>query len=273
MRDLIPSSRFAQLSRLSRKALRLYAEQGLLRPAHIDPGSGYHTYSLSQLEDARRISDLRALGMPLAAIRDALRVWNTPALGLHLAAHRDALHAQAQQVQAALEGLDALIARPAQPYAVQTKTVAPQRYLGTRGWCAPDSACAVIAQAQARLEEARHRHLLDRGGAALAIYHDEREDAWDIEVCLPLGDGWPVDAWPGGIYHAELPGGEVAYTVHTGDCGGNHGMQGAYTAVWHWLTQQGREPLGGPHEVYLFDETNTADPADYRTEVAWRLRP
>lgn len=36
--DLVPSGRFA---RLGRKALRLYAELGLLPPAHVNPDNGY----------------------------------------------------------------------------------------------------------------------------------------------------------------------------------------------------------------------------------------
>ncbi|GGJ52569.1 hypothetical protein [Deinococcus roseus] len=45
MRDLIPSGRFPQIARLTRKALQIYAEQGLLRPVHTDPHSGYHYYN------------------------------------------------------------------------------------------------------------------------------------------------------------------------------------------------------------------------------------
>lgn len=42
--DLIPIGRFSQMSRLSIKALRLYADQGLLAPAWIDPATGYRYY-------------------------------------------------------------------------------------------------------------------------------------------------------------------------------------------------------------------------------------
>jgi DNA-binding transcriptional MerR regulator len=53
---------------LSPKALRLYAEQGLLPPAEIDPGTGYRYYDPAQLPKARLIGRLRALGLPLARI-------------------------------------------------------------------------------------------------------------------------------------------------------------------------------------------------------------
>ncbi|HEV2373634.1 MAG TPA: MerR family transcriptional regulator [Streptosporangiaceae bacterium] len=63
------SGTFARVSGLSRKALRLYDELGLLRPAHVDPVSGYRLYDPAQLEQARLVAWLRQLGMPLAGIR------------------------------------------------------------------------------------------------------------------------------------------------------------------------------------------------------------
>ena len=66
---LLTIGAFARASRLSPKALRLYDELGLLRPAEVDPASGYRFYAPAQLERARLVAWLRALGMPLARIR------------------------------------------------------------------------------------------------------------------------------------------------------------------------------------------------------------
>ncbi|MEV4510313.1 MerR family transcriptional regulator [Dactylosporangium sp. NPDC049525] len=59
---------FGAAARLSPKALRLYAEQGLLVPARTDPATGYRWYTPDQLPRARLIARLRALGVPLAKI-------------------------------------------------------------------------------------------------------------------------------------------------------------------------------------------------------------
>ncbi|MGK4578624.1 protein phosphatase 2C domain-containing protein [Kitasatospora sp. HPMI-4] len=67
--ELLTIGAFARASRLSPKALRLYDELGLLRPAEVDPGSGYRFYDPGQLERARLVAWLRRLGMPLARIR------------------------------------------------------------------------------------------------------------------------------------------------------------------------------------------------------------
>ncbi|MEU1401899.1 MerR family transcriptional regulator [Streptomyces sp. NPDC005728] len=67
--ELLTIGAFARASRLSPKALRLYDELELLRPARVDPATGYRYYAVRQLEQARLVAWLRRLGMPLAGIR------------------------------------------------------------------------------------------------------------------------------------------------------------------------------------------------------------
>ncbi|MFJ7147862.1 MerR family transcriptional regulator [Streptomyces sp. NPDC100445] len=67
--ELLTIGAFAKASRLSPKALRLYDELRLLRPARVDPDTGYRYYAPAQLERARLVAWLRRLGMPLAGIR------------------------------------------------------------------------------------------------------------------------------------------------------------------------------------------------------------
>jgi len=70
--ELLTIGAFAQASRLSPKALRLYDSLGLLTPAHVDEVSGYRFYRPDQLERARLVAWLRRLGMPLARIQVVL---------------------------------------------------------------------------------------------------------------------------------------------------------------------------------------------------------
>jgi len=67
-RKYLRAGEFGAAGRLSPKALRLNAEQGLLRPAEVDPATGYRHYSPDQLPRARLIARLRRLGLPLARI-------------------------------------------------------------------------------------------------------------------------------------------------------------------------------------------------------------
>ncbi|MFF7637700.1 MerR family transcriptional regulator [Kitasatospora sp. NPDC008050] len=66
--DLLTIGAFARACGLTPKALRLYDELGLLRPAEVDPASGYRFYRREQLERARLVAHLRRIGLPLARI-------------------------------------------------------------------------------------------------------------------------------------------------------------------------------------------------------------
>ncbi|MFF4614190.1 MerR family transcriptional regulator [Nonomuraea jabiensis] len=65
MSDLMTTGKFSARSNLTVKALRLYDAKGLLPPAEVDARTGVRRYSRSQLVLARRITLLRAIGMPL----------------------------------------------------------------------------------------------------------------------------------------------------------------------------------------------------------------
>lgn len=60
---------FARATGLTPKALRLYDEMGLVRPAEVDEYSGYRHYRPQQLDRARLVARLRVVGMPLERIR------------------------------------------------------------------------------------------------------------------------------------------------------------------------------------------------------------
>ncbi|MFF2845929.1 MerR family transcriptional regulator [Streptomyces sp. NPDC058001] len=72
---------FAKATRLSPKALRLYDDLGLLRPARVDPDSGYRYYTPEQVERARLVAWLRRLGMPLTGIREVCALDGPAAAG------------------------------------------------------------------------------------------------------------------------------------------------------------------------------------------------
>jgi DNA-binding transcriptional MerR regulator len=59
---------FAAATQLSPKALRLYDEQRLIPPAHIDATNGYRYYRSAQVRIGRLIRVLREMGLTLAEI-------------------------------------------------------------------------------------------------------------------------------------------------------------------------------------------------------------
>lgn len=61
---------FADLAGVSARTLRFYDEIGLLRPASVDPRTGYRHYLPKQLEELASIVALKNLGVPLGQVRD-----------------------------------------------------------------------------------------------------------------------------------------------------------------------------------------------------------
>ena len=58
----------ARLSQVSVRTLRHYDDLGLLKPAHVDPRTGYRYYSPDQVVRLHRILVLRDLGVPLSEV-------------------------------------------------------------------------------------------------------------------------------------------------------------------------------------------------------------
>ncbi|MFI8193651.1 MerR family transcriptional regulator [Streptomyces sp. NPDC085946] len=70
--ELMPIGVFARRSGLTPSALRFYADSGLLRPAEVDPVTGYRYYGAGQVPRATALRRLREIGMPLAGVRSVL---------------------------------------------------------------------------------------------------------------------------------------------------------------------------------------------------------
>jgi DNA-binding transcriptional MerR regulator len=72
MNRMLRIGQFARRTGLSIRTLRFYDAVDVLRPAEVDPRTGYRHYALQQLVSARRVVALRRLGLDLEEIRQAL---------------------------------------------------------------------------------------------------------------------------------------------------------------------------------------------------------
>lgn len=105
----------SRASGLSLKALRLYDARGLLRPAHVDPVTGYRRYDAGQVEQARLVALLRRIDMPLSEIQ-ALLADDAAARAARVTAWWAARQAEAVERRGAVDllaaALDATDAEP-----------------------------------------------------------------------------------------------------------------------------------------------------------------
>jgi DNA-binding transcriptional MerR regulator len=99
---LLTIGRFARLSGLSIGALRHYDEVDLLRPAWVDPVTGYRSYGADQLDGARTIVRLRDLEVPLETIRAYLATDDPDERRRLLLDHRRRIEARTFRLQGVL---------------------------------------------------------------------------------------------------------------------------------------------------------------------------
>lgn len=103
--DLLSIGRIARLAGLTIGALRHYDELDLIRPARVDPETGYRFYGRGQLERARAIVRLRRLELPLDDVRLVLDADDPADARRILAAHRARVEARTIRLQRMLHAL------------------------------------------------------------------------------------------------------------------------------------------------------------------------
>jgi DNA-binding transcriptional MerR regulator len=107
--SLMPIGRFARLTGLSVKALRHYDELGLLRPAAVDAGTGYRSYSTAQVERAETIRLLRRLEVPLDEIAMLLEADDPARVRKVLLDHQRRTAVRSAQLKSVLQRLQPLL--------------------------------------------------------------------------------------------------------------------------------------------------------------------
>lgn len=263
---------FAAASRLSLKALRLYAELGLLPPQRVDPSNGYRYYSPAQLPEAHLIGLLRQLDLPLSDIRGVLDAPSPkrPELIRALWASAKAAHARrdelARYVLHKLQGETYMTAFDVQTRLVPAQQLATLTYRVTVGDL-PHTIQQGIRALQATLTE----HGAAFAGAPIVIYHGEVNADSDgpIEVCWPYsGTLKPT----GELTLREEAAHHEAYVVLDKAQFEFPAILSAYDATCDYAKAHGKSGPLDCREVYPYD-WDAAGEGDPVGEVAWPYTP
>ena len=270
MDDLLPIGRFSRATRLSVKALRHYDELGLLRPAFVDPASGYRYYRPAQANQAEAIRILRSVEMPLEEIGALLAEADGEPVARHLRQHRERLEARLAEHRRMLAFLQRLLDKEdVMPYEVTVRELPAQPVAATRATTDLRGISAAIGAGVHAILDELGRRGVEPAGPLQVVYHAEQ--VLDEDTVAPIEICWPLSApfeGTGEVYGTELPGGPAAVTVHRGPYAE---IGPAYHTVSGWIADHGHELAGGPREVYLNDPREVAE-ADLLTEVQWPIR-
>ena len=184
---------FGRLSQLSRKALRLYDERDLLRPAWTDPVSGYRYYARAQVAVARRIRLLRLLTMPLESVALVLTAWDADPVEARrlIHVHLSAVEKQHSTVQLAarllLEEMSPNKERK-MAFTFERREMVAQNVVAIRRHIKVPAFHQWIAPALRQLRE----HVAAQGGEPagepICLYYGpvNEEDDGPVEICVPF---------------------------------------------------------------------------------------
>lgn len=266
---------FSKLSRVTFDTLRHYDALGLLKPAKVDPFTGYRYYSARQLSSLNRILALKEIGFSLDEIARILQqeLTSDQIRGMLKAqlvrAETEIESAQSRRgrVLARLNYLDLEDTMPA--YEVTLKTVEKHTVAAIR------ENVPTIEQMPERCSEmfdTLARWMNENGlpfGPSITIYHNEaytREDI-DTECAFIIPNSAAAkQARPDGrieIRQIEaLP--LTASTIVTDDFYKKvDGLTPAYNAVAQWIEENGYKIIGSPRELFY----GSAERGDLTAEV------
>ena len=219
-KDLLSIGTFANMTRLSIKALRLYDGLGILRPLHIDPQTGYRYYGVDQLSSARMIRNMRDMDMPLATIRRLLAVLSVSQAQAELLV-REHLEMRERQLES-IRGLARQFTQQLKPEAnkinleVDVREIPTQQIISITRHHTVDGLGKQEEQDIGALFALANQQGLQAAGAPFGIYHgpvSETEDG-PVETCIAVNGKIKGE---GDIEAKQLEGGKAACVVITGD--------------------------------------------------------
>jgi DNA-binding transcriptional MerR regulator len=265
--ELMTAGRFSALTLLSAKALRIYADRGLLPPRRVDPHNGYRYYDADQVQVGWLIGLLRSADVSLDQVAEIIEVARDD---------RTAAVDRLDQVIAALDrrtgAQQAVLARARlhlrQEHSVSeihTALETDRPVLSVLRRTAPHELDRLISDEVARLRELATRAGVHETGDPFGIFHAPVTDDSDgpLEILLPVDA--VIDTFDD-IRSYRLSGGQIATRSAHGDETDFPKILALYDEVHAWITDGGRTPIGPPREVW---HTMPQDPEGLQLTIAW----
>ncbi len=246
---------FARHGQVSVRMLRHYDATGLLRPARVDPASGYRFYEASQLAQLNRIIALKDLGFTLDQVRTMLdqEVSAEQLRGMlrlrqaELQARIAADASRLSQVEARLAIIEMEGAMPADD--IQVKRIPAVRVAeltATAAALEPASISPVIQPLYEELGRRLGRAGVVPDGPAIAYYDESPGGDVLIHATLPVSAA-PVSGHDFVI--TDLPEiSQAATIVHRGSM---DNVMATIQTLARWIEDNGYRGTGYAREVYL----------------------
>ena len=269
-KGLLPIGRFARATGLTVKALRHYAELGVLPPAWVDESTRYRYYAVAQIRTAAVIARLRALEVPLSEVAALVEV-DEATLRERLAAHRARLAARLQETRRVLDELDRVIEGEEELVPETTlpelvvEEVPARTYVIARDRVPMEELTQVIPRRIAETHDWVAGHGGPVGAPMALVTPADEEGLVDLDV------GWPVAT------RLDPPTPLVAVTydptravVHR-HVGPYERLHETYAVLEQAIAAAGLKPTGPARETYETNPEEEPDPQKWVTEIIWPI--
>lgn len=250
---------FSRISRVTIDTLRHYDALDLLKPAHVDPATGYRYYTARQLQPLNQIIALKEVGFSLEEIARILHDQPTPdelrgMLKAQLVLAESAIKTaqlRRERIQARLNYLNLEEAMPA--YEVTLKSVDAYTVAAIRE-TVPTTAQVPhrwrdMFQTIANWMTANNLPF----GSAMTIYHNEGYTQENIDTeCAFIIPGTAIDAVATPVSPIKIRQ-TAAYAQTATTIVADwmvEGLDAAYNALGQWLGDHGYHIIGSPRELY-----------------------
>lgn len=262
--ELFTIGRFAQLTKLSIKALRLYDQLEILPPLYIDPESNYRYYGRQQIETARLIRTMRQMDMPLNDIRTVLEADNYFLAETVIRAYEQSFLARARIVQKSSQQLLDILRgeKSDMSFTVSVLEQPEQLILSISKYVYVNELEQHIQGSDKALRDFVAQQGGEIVGAPFGIYHGpvNHEENGRVEVCLPVKGSFDVS---GDVVLRQLPAAKVVSTTADKAHADFPEILGAYDTLADWMQQNGHHMTASPREIWLFKNDEEAIRIDW----------
>ncbi len=266
---LITAGRFAQETLLSAKALRIYADRGLLPPRWVDPANGYRYYADDQIRTGWLIALLRSADLSLDAVADIVGASATER-PLRLERAVDAARQRAEVNLTVLDRARHQLRGESMMSEPSTRLEPDRAVLSVLRRMRPDEMDRVITEQARRLRAIAGAAGLTVTGDAFGIFHAPVTDESDgpLEIVVPVDEllAPDVDQPDADVRSYRLAGGRVAERLTEGHETDFPDILARYDEVHAWITASGRTPVGPPREIW---HNAPSDPEPLRLTISW----
>ncbi|HVT87924.1 MAG TPA: MerR family transcriptional regulator [Tepidisphaeraceae bacterium] len=255
---------FSRVTGITVKALRLYHEQQLLIPSHIDPQTGYRYYHESLIERARAIVYLRNLELPIEQIKLILNSTDDDHILTAMQSHQQTIEARIRELCSVARSLEHFISQERRVSAmtpthfdVQEKSTSAMLIAGIR----MKGHYSECGKGFSKIFRSFGRFV---SGPPMMLHYDTeyKENDADFEACIPVKQSKTVE----GINVRELPAMQCVTLVHKGPY---EKLSDSYAKVFKYVNDKGYIASSPTREIYIKGPGMIfrGNPKNYLTEI------